>query len=417
MPRVETVLQTQNETPIPFPPPPEPVAVPAGKSVFTIPANEIVIPAEHRLSRPGPLPPNEQKKIDAFAQSIREVGQIEPIKVRWDAGGELWHLVAGGRRVLAMRSIRPDYPVEAIEDFGDVPARRIAIHENIHRRNYTPLQFATLCRDLQLENGWTGTKELSEYIGVSRAQISQHLKLLTKPVDMPQETYEDLLARLNSGVIGADTAFFALTQIKEKELPAVVQRATENAIAEALAEPATESEPPPTGLAPTNQTQKLSPAVGKGSKSGEKKPAVKRDAKSTTANVPEPEWMRKQREASKQRKLEKVKAGSLTVAQLKAAAKELDAIKTPAARSLSDLSTLVSKKLATPAYPDPMRNFLTFLVAEWLPGEADDDAVVQRWKEIAIMVEDSTRRNAKIAPHKPAATKATKTTTKKKSRK
>ena len=372
MPRVETVTALSEplaELPAELSKPPEPIRL------LTVPANSIILDPDHALSRPGPLPPNEQKKIEALAQSLRAVGQIQPIRVSRGAGG--YHLVAGGRRLAAAQSIRPDFPVDIIVDNGTVPGRQTAIHENIHRRNYTPMQFARLCRDLQQEHGWSGTTELSDYLGVSRAQITQHLKLLTKPEDMPVETYETLIARLNSGIIGADTAFFALTHVKEAQAPEVIERAQEIAKEQAVAPPKTKAKATAKATAKTAKVAKTT---------------VKTTAKAVTANVPnvpEPEWMRKQREEARKRRLAAATSGTITVPQLKQAAKELNALKSTGdgAKTVGELQAFVSKSLAGPGYPDLMRNFITFLAVEWMRGGATDEEVMQRWRELAMAVE------------------------------
>jgi len=51
------------------------------------------------------------------------------------------------------------------------------------------------------------TREVVCNLGVSRAQVSEHDKLLHKPEAMEQAVYDDLLAQVASGGMRADAAF------------------------------------------------------------------------------------------------------------------------------------------------------------------------------------------------------------------
>ena len=178
-------------------------------------------------ARPGQSPANAQERLEALAKSIMRVGQVQPLAVAADNGS--YRVVAGERRRQAALLIEEwtgkAYPLCCVVDPNGSLDR--AIHENLHRQDLTPLQLATLIRDIRTGNKWKGTKEVSDYLGISRAQVSQHDKLLTKPADMGQEEYDELILQVGSGMMGADTAFYTLTHVEPKKAGTVVERAKE----------------------------------------------------------------------------------------------------------------------------------------------------------------------------------------------
>lgn len=88
----------------------------------------VVIPADHREPEPG--------KVEVLADSIRHVGQLNPITVR-DAPGGKYELIAGRNRLEACRSLGHELISAMVLDLDDLKAEAAEIAENLHR---TPLR-------------------------------------------------------------------------------------------------------------------------------------------------------------------------------------------------------------------------------------------------------------------------------------
>jgi ParB-like chromosome segregation protein Spo0J len=295
---------------------------------------------------------------------MTEVGQIVPLIVGPVYGNDCYSLIEGRRRLTAAEFIEANgtaFPLACVVRYGSAKeARRIAIHANIKRRGLTALQFAHLCADLRKEHNWEGTLELSKYLQVSRAKISEHDKLLRKPDAMDQQTYERLLALVQAGRMGASTAFYALTHVEPDAVSGILERAQE------LAQERVQSSETVKQDTDTPETQPTSPrsANARGEASGARyapsKPAG-RAKKTKTTDV----------------KLERK--------HLSRAARESGSVKAATQRTLPELQTLL-QKLREPDYPDVMRSFISILADSWWRGSVADADVIAAWQLIESYV-------------------------------
>ena len=414
MARVETVIENNA-------PPSEPMFSPAGPRLVFLRPNQIVVDPLVAKSRPEPLPPDEDDSIGALAKSLQSDGQIVPCVVEQRSDGA-YYLIDGGRRLKAARRIDAKEPFQLLCAVGasgsPEDALRLAIHANLKRRGYTALQLAKLCQDLRASHGWEGTREVALYLGVSRAQVSEHDKLLHKPEAMEQAVYDDLLAQVASGGMLADAAFYALTHIEPAKAGPVLQRAGEiakQAKREIVQEPLEAPEP----VLPTPEVETDAPAVQELQDGGKEessapvkrgKPAVK-----TPKGVFD-EQRRKHKEriaAEKAAKAAKAAgatgtdkaagaAGPVKVEKkhIRQAAKEAKALKAdrPLQKTPAELRKLL-EVLRGASYPDVMRNFISTLGDQWWRGDALDQEVIEHWNQICVLVEEATAKqpNSKIA--------------------
>lgn len=368
MPRVETIVNPEVQ-PLPVPPP-------VASLLIQLRPQEVNVGPEHASARPGPLPEDEEKQIESLAQSMRDIGQVMPIAVE-DRSGFYW-LLDGGRRVAAARLIDTDeqpFKLSAVvrSESSNGDYLRTAIHANLKRRGYTPLQLARLITDIKRAHGWTGSEEVANYLGVSRAQITQHEKILVRPEGMDETTYQDLLGKIGAGYMGAEAAFFTLTKVE----PAMVTKVLEEAEKIAVEEPVKKSKK-------AKAKAKVKSASGKSA-----------TAKAAAA-IPEPKWMKDQRAKSKAKREAAAAAGKtkVTTAQVRKAAEKTGAIKTGTVRTLADFKR-VAAQLEHSSYPDPMRSFISFWFGEWQRGEVPDSELITRWKSIALLVGESVERQDK----------------------
>lgn len=140
----------------------------------------------HRLelSRVAPDPEQPRKvfdeeKLGELAESLRQHGQLQPIRVRWDAKLAVYLIVAGERRYRA--SIRAGLAtIDAIilDDATDVATIRVEqVVENLQRDDLTRSDKARAYRLLMQQWG-CNAKDLAARLGVSESTISRVLGIL-----------------------------------------------------------------------------------------------------------------------------------------------------------------------------------------------------------------------------------------------
>jgi ParB family chromosome partitioning protein len=151
--------------------------------------------------KPGRYQPRhmmETKQIEGLAQSIREIGILQPILVRphpADAG--IFEIIAGERRWrAAQRASLHEVPV-IIKDVSDKEALEVALVENLQRQDLSPIEEASGYRRLMDEFGHT-QEVLAKVLGKSRSHVANILRLLSLP--------DAVRAMVDSGALSAGHA-------------------------------------------------------------------------------------------------------------------------------------------------------------------------------------------------------------------
>jgi len=142
----------------------------------------------------------DEQEIQQFASSIRNTGQLHPIRVRWDDDVEKWIIVTGERRHRATIAAGLT-EIDCYFQDGDVTESEILeqqLVENLMREDLKPLDEARGYEALMECNGWTG-KQVAESLRVSPSKVSRALALLDLPGDVQ--------ARINSGEILRTSAY------------------------------------------------------------------------------------------------------------------------------------------------------------------------------------------------------------------
>jgi ParB family chromosome partitioning protein len=143
-----------------------------------------------------------EEEIEQLALSIREKGQLHPIRVRWSEEHKKWIIISGERRFQASKRAGLE-TVECHFHDGELSHSEILeqqLIENLLRSDLRPMEEARAFDRLLKLNGWTG-KELSEALRVSQGKIARSLALLRLP--------EDIQERVESGSISARAAYEA----------------------------------------------------------------------------------------------------------------------------------------------------------------------------------------------------------------
>ncbi len=163
-----------------------PEKAPAGfgeRSVFTCPIERIV------PMKGQPRQHFDDAALEELAQSIREVGLLEPLVVRKmapvagapPAMGDRYELIAGERRWRASQRAGLKDVLVVVKDVSPVAAFELAMIENVQREDLNPIELAEAFSRLIKEHGYT-QERLAERIGKDRTTIANSLRLLRLPV-------------------------------------------------------------------------------------------------------------------------------------------------------------------------------------------------------------------------------------------
>src|SRR5262249_51107515 len=123
--------------------------------------------------------------------SLKERGQLQPARVRWDEAFQKWVIIAGERRYRA--ALLAGLPTLAcVEARGDQTPDEILpdqLGENCLPEELKPIEQANAYKALMDRRGWS-YRELAEFLHISKGTISKALSLLTLPEPV-QELVQD----------------------------------------------------------------------------------------------------------------------------------------------------------------------------------------------------------------------------------
>ena len=131
---------------------------------------------------PNPRQPRrsfDEETVDELAESIRQVGLLQPVVVRATGPGR-YELVMGERRWRAAQLAGLNEIGAIVKQTQDDDMLRDALIENLHRQQLDPLEEAAAYQQLLDDFGATH-EELARKIGRSRPHISNTLRLLNLP--------------------------------------------------------------------------------------------------------------------------------------------------------------------------------------------------------------------------------------------
>jgi ParB family transcriptional regulator, chromosome partitioning protein len=131
--------------------------------------------------RPNPYQPREhfdEEELASLAESIREVGILQPILLRETDDG--YELIAGERRWRAARRVGLQHVPALVRDTDDASALEHALVENVHRSDLNVLEEAAAYQQLVEDFGLTH-EEVAIRVGRSRTSVTNTLRLLQLP--------------------------------------------------------------------------------------------------------------------------------------------------------------------------------------------------------------------------------------------
>jgi ParB family chromosome partitioning protein len=172
---------------------------------------------------PNPRQPRrsfDEESLDELAESITQVGLLQPVVVR-AIGPSRYELVMGERRWRAAQRAGLTEIGAIVKQTQDDDLLRDALIENLHRQQLDPLEEAAAYQQLLDDFGATH-EELARKIGRSRPHISNTLRLLNLPPAVQR--------RVAAGVLSAGHARALLGL----DSPAAQERMAQRIVAEGL---------------------------------------------------------------------------------------------------------------------------------------------------------------------------------------
>lgn len=121
----------------------------------------------------------DEARLEELAASLRQHGQLQPIRVRWDSKAAVYRIVAGERRWRASRIAgRPTIDAIVVDDSTSLEAIRVEqIVENLQRDDLSKTDTARAYKTLMESWGITA-RELAARLGVSESTVSRGLGVL-----------------------------------------------------------------------------------------------------------------------------------------------------------------------------------------------------------------------------------------------
>ena len=154
------------------------------KRAFLIPVDRIV---------PDPEQPRREfdpEGLRELAESLKNRGQLQPVRVRWDEPSGNWVLISGERRWRAA-ALAGLPSLQAVEAKGTLTTDEILedqLVENCLREDLKPIEQARAFKSLMDVRGWSH-RQLAEQLHIAPSAVSQALALLKLP-DAVQESVE-----------------------------------------------------------------------------------------------------------------------------------------------------------------------------------------------------------------------------------
>lgn len=129
--------------------------------------------------------------LESLADSIREKGQLAPIRVRWSDDHQKWMIIAGERRWRASQ-LAGLGRIDCYFHEGELSSAEVLeqqLIENLLREDLRPIEEARGFAELMEANHWNG-KQVAQALRIPASKVSRALALLKLPEDIQQQVDE-----------------------------------------------------------------------------------------------------------------------------------------------------------------------------------------------------------------------------------
>ena len=123
--------------------------------------------------------------FEILAASLKNTGQLQPIRVRCNEGLGKWVIISGERRYRAaqLAGLKTVSCSFADKPLTESEIRQESLIENLLREDLRPIEAANGYQQLMEMNGWT-MQQVADALNVSKGAVSKALSLLKLPEDV-----------------------------------------------------------------------------------------------------------------------------------------------------------------------------------------------------------------------------------------
>lgn len=148
-----------------------------------------------------------KQALDELADSIKQVGLIEPIIVR-PRGKDTYEVVVGERRYRAAQQAGLDEVPVIIRDYTEEEVLELNLIENIQREDLSAVEKARVCQQLRVQfpDKYPAWEDIAKRIGVNVSTVRNWSETLNLPKPIQQLIAPKETERVPQGKIDYDTA-------------------------------------------------------------------------------------------------------------------------------------------------------------------------------------------------------------------
>lgn len=153
--------------------------IPEREPAFDSTESILQIPISHiRTNKYQPRTDFNQERLNELINSIKEKGIVQPVLVR--KMGEGYELIAGERRLRAVKSLGIDKIPAIVKNVADIDMLEISLIENIQREELNAIEEANAFQKLITDFNFTQDK-IAKALGKDRTTIANTIRLLGLP--------------------------------------------------------------------------------------------------------------------------------------------------------------------------------------------------------------------------------------------
>jgi ParB family chromosome partitioning protein len=161
-----------------------------------------------------------EESIKELADSIKEVGLISPLTVKKIEGEENFLLIAGERRLRALKLLGETKAQVIVREIDDDKIELVQIIENLHREDVLPLELAEGYKMLQ-DKYELSLRDIAKKIGKGHAYVSEIVKILNLTDEEKEkikngEPYTKFTRKKVESVHNVDSDISDLSELKEE---------------------------------------------------------------------------------------------------------------------------------------------------------------------------------------------------------
>ncbi|MCI8805655.1 MAG: ParB/RepB/Spo0J family partition protein [Clostridiales bacterium] len=182
----------------------------------------VVIEADINKIEPNKNQPRtsfDEEKIAELAESIKEIGIVQPIVVK--KNGDFFMIIAGERRWRAARKAGLKTIPVIIREYDEAEALEASLIENIQRENLNPLEEAFTYKKFYDEFNFN-QETIAKKVGKSRTAVTNSMRLLNLDKRVQNFLKENKLsgghARALLSISNGDLQFEAAEKVIEESL-------------------------------------------------------------------------------------------------------------------------------------------------------------------------------------------------------